>query len=582
MDKPTREMNILQKSRSHQHFLMKSALLDFLCTGATIAQMVFLSRIIAGVAFARQSFEQVFPQLLLLLGAMVAHAGLVWLREIVVQRGAISYKNATRQRLFAHLLQLGPAYRQGEATGELVTLLYEGLERLEIYVGRYLPQLSASVLVPLLIAAAIFPLDWISGVLLLVTGPLIPVLMILVGGFAEKRIARQWQALSRMGATLLDAIQGLTTLALFGQSAGAGKRIEQISERFRVKTLAMLRVAFLSGAVLEFMVAGAIGLLAVVLGVRLVNRALSFETAFLVLLLAPEFYRPLRELGVQHHAGMEGRAAALRMDEILATPIPTSSGSVASARPSHPLSITISDLTYTYPDTKHPVLESINLELPAGTCTALVGRSGAGKSTLVNVLLRFLEAQRGQIRANGIALTDLPIETWRECIALVPQRPTLFAGSVLANLRLARPDASEAEVAQAAELAGAAEFIAQLPQGYATLLGERGTRLSAGQIQRLAIARAFLKDAPLLILDEPTSSLDPESETLIRQSLMHLMRERTVLVIAHRYNTLASAQQVALLDAGRLVHVGTPSALLQRAEFSPDRADSAGKLEVVS
>ena len=225
------------------------------------------------------------------------------------------------------------------------------------------------------------------------------------------------------------------------------------------------------------------------------------------------------------------------------------------------------------------MLAGLDLELPAGSCTALVGRSGAGKSTLVNLLLRFIEAQSGEIRVNGIALSDLPAETWREYIALVPQRPTLFSGSVLDNLRMARPTANEEEIFRAAEQAGAAEFIAQLPQGYATQLGERGARLSAGQAQRLAIARAFLKDAPLLILDEPTSSLDPASETLIRQALERLMHQRTTLVIAHRFNTLASAQQVALLDAGKLIEVGPPATLARRRELFPDLAIVADESE---
>lgn len=569
----------LPGDRPPRRVLAGVAVLDLLSAGATIAQMVFLSQIVAGVIFAQKLLEQVFPQLLLLLVTLAVHAGLVWAREFVAQESAIRYKSALRQRVFSHLMRLGPAYGKGEATGELVTVLYEGIERLDTYVSRYLPQLSASVLVPLLIAASIFPLDWISGALLLLTAPLIPLLMMLIGGFAEKHIARQWQALARMGATLLDAVQGLTTLKLFGQSAQAGKSIERVSDRFRVKTLKMLRVAFLSGAVLEFLVAGAIGLIAVVLGVRLVNHGIDFGTAFLVLLLAPEFYRPLRELGVQHHAGMEGRAAAQRIAEILATPPPVSAGSSTAARPSGPLTVTISNLTYAYPGDERPVLAGLDLELPAGTCTALVGRSGAGKSTLVNLLLRFIEAQSGEIRVNGIALSDLPAETWREYIALVPQRPTLFSGSVLDNLRMARPTASEEEIFQAAELAGAAEFIAQLPQGYATALGERGARLSAGQAQRLAIARAFLKDAPLLILDEPTSSLDPASETLIRQALERLMHQRTTLVIAHRFNTLASAQQVALLDAGKLIEVGPPATLARRREPFPDLAVAADEPE---
>jgi ATP-binding cassette subfamily C protein CydD len=221
-------------------------------------------------------------------------------------------------------------------------------------------------------------------------------------------------------------------------------------------------------------------------------------------------------------------------------------------------------VTYTYPGSERPALSRVNLTLPAGSSTALVGRSGAGKSTLVNLLLRFMDAQDGSITVNDISLSELPVETWRECIALVPQRPYLFYGSVLANIRMARPSASAQEIIEAAELAGAAEFIKQLPRGYETEIGERGTRLSAGQAQRIAIARAFLKDAPLLILDEPTSSLDPKSEMLIRQALERLVHNRTVLVIAHRYNTIASAEQIAIMEHGAIVEIDKPERLLQQ------------------
>ena len=543
--------------------LFLTVVLGTLATLALIAQMSLLSAIVDSVFLRHAGLARVTLSLLLLFAAIVIHAGLVWGREFAARQAAIRVKAELRERVFTHLLQLGPAYSKGEATGELVTTVSEGIERLDAYVSRYLPQLAFCVLTPLIIVACAFFLDWPIGVLLLITGPVIPLLMALVGSYAEKHVQRQWLALSRMSAYLLDAIQGLTTLELFKASEVAQKRVAQFSESFRQRTLKMLRVAFLSGMVLEFMTAAAIGLIAVVLGVQLLNDDIPFAHAFLILLLTPEFYRPLRELGVQRHAGMEGKAAARRINAILETPLPYSENMLSSRRPADPLAITFSNVTYTYPGSSQPALSGIDLQLPARSCTALVGRSGAGKSTLVNLLLRFMDTREGQIAVNGIPLSELPAETWREYIALVPQRPYLFSGSVTANIRLARPDAGDEEVRCAAELAGAAAFIEELPQGYATEIGERGARLSAGQAQRLALARAFLKDAPLLILDEPTSSLDPESELLIRQALENLMRERTVLVIAHRYNTIAAADRVAVLEDGRLIEVGEPAALLR-------------------
>ena len=531
---------------------------------ATIAQMAFLSKIVDRVFLAHESLAQVVSLLLLLLVVIVVRAGLVWVREVTAQQGAIRIKSEVRERLFTHLLQLGPAYARGERTGELVATASEGIERLDAYVSRYLPQLALSILIPFLIAAYILSLDWLSAFLLFVTGPIIPLLMILVGSYAEQHIQRQWTALSRMSAHFLDAVQGLPALKLFNRSDAERARIARVSEGYRERTMKVLRFAFLSGAVLEFLTAIAIGLIAVTLGIRLLDGGITFEYAFLVLLLAPEFYRPLRELGVHRHAGMEGKAAAKRIVEILETPLPVHMGAASSKHPVGPLTIEFTGVTYTYPGSDRTALTGIDLTLPAGTCTALVGRSGAGKSTLANLLLRFIDAQDGIITANGIPLVDLPVETWREYVALVPQRPYLFYGSVRANIRLACPGASDSEVEQAAELAGAAGFISRLPQGYDTEIGERGARLSAGQAQRIAIARAFLKDAPLLVLDEPTSSLDPESETLIRHALERLVQNRTVLVIAHRYNTIANAQQVAVLEDGRLVELGHPAALLEQ------------------
>ena len=523
--------------------------------GATIAVMVFLSKAVNAVFLAHKTLAQVVPFLLFLLVFIVVRALLVWLREVTAQQGAIRVKSALRQQLFAHIFALGPGYQKGEATGELVATASEGIERLDAYVSRYLPQIALSVLVPGLIVAYIFPLDWISAALLLVTGPIIPLMMFVVGSYAEKQVRGQWLALSRMSASFLDSIQGLPTLKLFGRSKAANEKVARMSNAFGEKTLKMLRVAFLSGMVLEFMTAAAIGVIAVTLGVRLIDGGISFESAFLVLLLTPEFYRPLRDLGVSHHAGMEGKVAAKRISEILQTPLPVPANSTSNKRPINPLTLRFVNVTYTYPGKEQSALTKINLTLPAGTRTALVGRSGVGKSTLVNLVLRFIAEQSGSITVNDIPLSELPVEVWREYIALVPQRPYLFNDTIRANIRMARPTASDDEIMQAAKLAGAEEFISQLPHGYDTHIGERGARLSAGQAQRIAIARAFLKDAPLLILDEPTSSLDPKSELLIRQALERLMQQRTVLVIAHRYNTIANVEQIAVMEQGKIVAI---------------------------
>jgi ATP-binding cassette, subfamily C, bacterial CydD len=569
---------LLRQVRSARVSLGVTVALGLLAAAATIAQLVLLSKVVERVFLGGQDLMEVRDLLVLLLGASFLRSGLLWAREVSAQRGAVRVKTELRERLFAHVLRLGPSYTRGERTGELTTTATEGIEKLDAYFGRYLPQTFLSVLVPLMIAGYVLVLDPSSAVLLLVTGPVIPLLMVLVGSYAEEHTRRQWNALSRMGASFLDALQGLTTLKVFGRSAEESEKVAAASEEFRARTMKVLRYAFLSGFVLEFMTAAAIGLVAATLGVRVISGNMPFEAAFLVLLLAPEFYKPLRELGVHRHAGMEGSAAAERIFEILSTPVPVRQGSATQEPITDGIAIAFSGVGYTYPASDHAALSDLTLTLEAGTRTALVGRSGAGKSTLVNLLMRFVDPDSGTISANGAEITSLPAKTWREYVALVPQRPHLFYGSVLENISLARPEASREEVEMAAELAGAAEFIQRLPDGYSTQIGERGARLSGGEAQRIAIARAFLKDAPVLVLDEPTSSLDPESERLIQSALDRLARDRTVLVIAHRLNTVYEADTIAVLDDGRLVETGTHRELIQRGGLYSSLVNAYGRV----
>ena len=545
-------------------WLGATVLIGVLVAVATIAQLVLLARVVDGVFVGDEGLDGVGTLLVLLLGVSVLRSLLLWGREVTAQRGAVRVKSELRGRLFGRVLGLGPAYVRGERTGELATVATEGIERLDAYFSRYLPQVFLSVVVPLIVLVYVFPLDRSSAVLLLATAPVIPIMMILVGSYAEDHMQRQWTALSRLGAGFLDAVQGLPTLKMFGRSEAEAGKVAAASEGFRARTMKVLRYAFLSGLVLEFMTAMAIALVAVTLGVRVVSGSMPFLDAFIVLLLAPEFYKPLRELGTHRHAGMEGKAAADRIFEILDTPVPVREGSEGTSPSPGGLSVEFSGVGYRYPGNARPAVSDLSLTLEAGTMTALVGPSGAGKSTLVNLLLRFMDPDDGEILANGVPIAELPVEGWRENVALVPQRPHLFHGTVLENIRLARPDAPDGEVERAAELAGAAKFIRDLPEGYGTFVGERGARLSGGEAQRLAIARAFLKDAPVLVMDEPTSSLDPESERAIRLALERLARGRTVLVIAHRLNTVRGADRIAVIDGGRLVETGTHEQLVRR------------------
>ncbi|WP_338256418.1 thiol reductant ABC exporter subunit CydD [Dictyobacter halimunensis] len=559
---------LLRYSKSSRIFLILTVVLGLAWTVVMIVQLSLLSSIVNAVFMKRQGLsQQVFPLSLLLI-MLVVRSALTWLREVSAQESALRAKVALRNYLFAHLMALGPALRSNARTGELLATLSDGIERLDAYISQYLPQTVLSVCIPLLIFIYLLPIDWISALLLMVTAPIIVLMMYMIGTYTEKRTQKQWRALTHMSAHFLDSIQGLPTLKIFWHSEEANKRISRISQRFEHTTMKVLRIAFISGLVLEFMTALAIALIAVALGIRLLNHSIPFADAFLILLLVPEFYRPLRDLGAHRHAAIEGKAAAQRISELLHTTVPTAKTTFTITehqnKPREQLTLELTNISYTYPQSSRPALHGVTLRMEANTCTALIGSSGSGKSTLVHLLLRFMDSDGGCIAINGIPISELPVEMWREYVALVPQRPYLFDTTIMDNIRLGRPSASAQEVMHAAEQAGASEFIDQLPDGYNTIVGERGSRLSAGQIQRLAIARAFLKDAPLLILDEPTSSLDPISEVLIQQAIARLMQQRTVLVIAHRYNTIKQAKQIAVLAHGELMECGTPQQLLAR------------------
>jgi ATP-binding cassette subfamily C protein CydD len=442
------------------------------------------------------------------------------------------------------------------------------VESLEDYFAGFLPQAVLAVAVPALLLLVIFPLDALSGLVLLLTAPAIPIFMVLIGTLTQRFTQQRWEKLNWMSAHFLDVLQGLVTLKTFGRSRPQILTVERVSQQFRAATLRVLRVAFLSSLVLELIATLSTAVVAVEIGIRLLYGGISFERAFFVLLLTPEFYLPLRILGTRHHAAMSAKAVSGSITQILDTPASSASRAGTTVQlqpvPSHWRALTFDHVAYAYADGTRPALCDVSFTLRAGECVALVGPSGAGKTTIANLLLRFVEPGAGRILADHVALADLPPDAWREQIAWVPQAPYLFNASAAENIRLARPTASLSEVIQAAQQAHAHEFIATLPQGYDTPLGERGARLSGGQAQRIALARAFLRAAQLLLLDEATAHLDPAHEALVQETIAHLARGRTTLVIAHRPATIARADRVLVVRAGRLVEQGPPALLLPR------------------
>ncbi|HEY3344302.1 MAG TPA: thiol reductant ABC exporter subunit CydD [Anaerolineaceae bacterium] len=544
--------------------LILSVLFSLLGGLLAIGQAALLSRVIARVFLERASLGQVQSELIGLLAVFAGRALLASAGELSARFTAIRVKSDLRQVLAGHLMQLGPAFASQERSGELANTASEGIEALDAYFSQYLPQLALAALIPLAVLLVVFPLDRLTGIILLVTAPLVPAFMLLIGNLSESTTRKQWAVLSRLSAHFLDVLQGLTTLKQLGRSRDQASGIDQVSQQYRRATLEVLRVAFLSALALELVATLSTAIVAVEIGLRLLAGQIAFDQALFILILAPEFYLPLRTLGTRFHAGTTGVAAARRIAEVLNTPLPPVSDHPLPL-PQPPYTLRFEQVSYTYPgNAEAPTLVDVSFELAPGRQVALVGSSGAGKSTVAQLLLGFLKPDAGLITVNGVNLAHLDMDQWREQVAWVPQTPHLFNASLETNLRIARSDCSTAELTRAVQMAGLDNWVSTLPYGYQISVGELGTRLSGGEAQRLAIARAFLKNAPLLVLDEPTSALDPELETVLEAAIHSLVMTRSGLTIAHRLRTVRRADCILVLEGGCIVETGTHAELIER------------------
>ena len=542
-------------------------------TGALIVcQAWLLAYIIDAVAFRDARLDGLLPWMLALLPVFALRFLAGWRSARLGFLASRIIKTDIRSRLFDKLRRLGPVALTADSSGALAAGLIDAVEALDGYFSRYVPAMIMMSMVPLIILLVAFPSDWVAGLVLLLTAPLIPVFMTFIGKAAERRNQAQWRQLARMGAHFLNVIQTLPTLKMFNASHRELRNIARISDEFRRTTMSVLRLAFLTSAVLEFFAAISIALIAVFVGFRLLDNQMDFFYGFFVLLLAPEFYLPLRNFGVQNHARMEAAAAAEQLVGILERPEPEHvaeqlSKHMAAPRPeqtAHTVAgdaqpfhgdIQIRQVQFAY-DTERRALDGLELEIPAGQHIAIVGPSGSGKSTLASLLLGFIGPDRGQILIGERELTPANIADWRSQISWIPQRARLFHGSVADNIRLGSPDVSLSRILDACEDAHAMEFIEQLPQGIDTLVGEGGQGLSGGQVQRIAIARALVRDTRWLLLDEPSAHLDPDSERLVTDALARLAQGRTLISIAHRLQTVRDADRIVVLRHGRIVQQG--------------------------
>ncbi|NNJ02995.1 thiol reductant ABC exporter subunit CydD [Streptomyces sp. PKU-MA01144] len=575
---------LLRYARATRLFLAAVVALGLAGAALVVAQAMLIADVVVG-AFQRGLDTDGLLTPLVLLAAVAVGRGLVtWLTELAAHRASAAVKSELRQRLLEQAAGLGPGWLSGQRSGSLAALATRGVDALDDYFARYLPQLGLAVVVPVAVLARIVTADWVSAAVIVVTLPLIPIFMVLIGWATEARMNRQWTLLSRLSGHFLDVVAGLPTLKVFGRAKAQAEAIRKITSEYRRATLKTLRIAFLSSFALELLSTLSVALVAVGIGMRLVHGDLDLHTGLVVLILAPEAYLPLRQVGAQYHAAAEGLAAAEEIFRVLETPV--RAAGTAPVPAARGVRLELDSVTVRHEGRAVPSLDAASLTVEHGETVALVGPSGAGKSTLLDVVLGFVAPDEGTVRvgAPGAGLVDLDSvdrAAWHRQIAWVPQRPYLFAGTIAENVRLARRDADDAEVLAALREAGAEDFITALPQGVDTVLGEDGAGLSAGQRQRIALARAFLADRPLLLLDEPTAALDGETEAGIVDAVRRLARGRTVLLVVHRPALLSVADRVVELGSARQVAAGeettgllAPSAI-PRPSPSPDGAVQA-------
>ena len=538
---------------------------------ASIGLAWIVSQTIDRVFLAGAALPEILRPLAIAAALAVLRAALSWTSDAAGQSAAQRVKQAARTRLIAHLFALGPARLARRRAGELAATAGEGIDTLDSFVGQFLPQRVLALLVPLSIALVVLRIDPLSAVLLAFTGPLIPLFLWLVGDTSSRQARRQWQSLGRLSAQFLDALQGLATLKAFNRSRTQTAHIEAASESFRSVTMRLLRVAFLSSLTLEWLATISTALIAVQVGVRLLYAELSFEAALFVLLLAPEFYLPLRTLGIRFHAGTSGSQSAASVFEILDESLPVSApGSQGPGlAPEDPAVLSFERVSFGYLPHAQPLLRDLNLEVARGMRLAVLGPSGAGKTTLACLALGLLQPSQGLLRFDGRSAAETDFAAWRRRVSWLYQSPALLEGTIEENLRLASPGCSRASLEAAARRAGAEPFIAALPDRYDTRVGASGIRLSAGETKRIGLARAFLRDAPLWILDEPTALLDSDLEAFVRESLQSLPGDRTLILIAHRLAGLPPCDQILVLVDGLTVECGPPTALAATGTIYP-------------
>ena len=548
MSRPPLDPRLVRYARGVRTLLIGSVVLSSGTAVLVVAPAFCLGDVVSQVFLGGATLDAMMPVIVTLAFIVLGRALLSSFGETLAQRAATRTSAQLREALLAHVVRLGPVWLSGERRGQVATLATRGVDSVEPYVARYIPQLVIAAVVPLTVGVAILTQDLLAAVIVAVTAPLIPVFMILIGRYTQSATAKQWSTLGVLSGHFLDVVAGLPTLKAFGRERVQATRMAQIDKQYRTATLGVLRIAFLSSLVLELVATLAVAVVAVSIGLRLVNGEMDLRTGLVVLILAPEVYLPIRAVGAQFHAAADGIDAAEQVFEMLAI-----EPAITGTRIDVPVGeIVVDDVTVTYPGTDVVALAPISLTLVPGRVTAVVGPSGVGKSTLLAVLQGFLAPTSGTVRIDGVDLATLDPEAWRAHLAVVAQDPVLVGPTVADDIRLRYPEATDAEVDAA--LRGAGLDPSTLPDGAATRVGDLASDVSAGQRRRVALARVLLLPSSLVLLDEPTAGLDDATEADVIAAVRLLaQRGAAVVVVAHRPSLVAGADEIVGLDAVAVV-----------------------------
>ncbi|CDG47571.1 heme ABC transporter permease/ATP-binding protein CydD [Serratia symbiotica] len=587
--KKTRQQQLTQWLKTQgllaQRWLRLSMLLGLISGILIVAQTWLLAALLHALIIAHTPREQLLPSFVWLATTFALRALLSWLRERVGFICGQVIRQRIRQQVLDKLQQLGPAWIQNKQAGSWASIIVEQIEDMQDYYSRYLPQISLAVFIPLLILITVFPINWAAGAILLTTAPLIPLFMVLVGMGAADANRRNFVALARLSGNFLDRLRGLDSLRLFNRAAAETAQIAKSSEDFRSRTMEVLRLAFLSSAVLEFFASLSIAVLAVYFGFSYLGElnfgsyglGVTLFSGFFVLILAPEFFQPLRDLGTFYHAKAQAVGAAEALETFLSAEGEQMGGGTQTLAADAPLALQAFDLEILSPNGVR-LAGPLSFTLYAGQRVALVGLSGAGKSSLLNLLLGFLP-YRGSLTVNGIELRELACEDWHRQVSWVEQNPHLPAQTLRANILLGHPQASAAQLPQAVELSYVSELLPLLPQGLETKVGDNALRLSVGQAQRVAVARALIGPRRLLLLDEPAASLDAHSEQRVMQALNAASHQQTTLLVTHQLADTKDYDQIWVMNSGRIVQQGDYATLsTQPGLFAKLNAHRCGDL----